>query len=125
MNEKQIRYKYLTNCLVLFAADFSYLKSLHKPDFDIEFELPSELDIGLSLENLEYLYSHNVLKESQKKALISLRENIISVPDPFWTIEELEVNPLWKKIRSEANIVLNLLDEDSRDYDFSIITNFL
>lgn len=124
MKERQIRYKYLLNCLALFAADFQYLMSIDSPTFDIEFELPSELEIGLDIENIDYLQNHKLITADIKNQLIEYRELIISVPDAFWTIEELETNPIWNKVREEGNRILDNLGipKEKRIYDFSMDT---
>lgn len=116
-----IKQKYLQNALILFRASFEYLKKLDSPNFDIEFELPSEFEIGLSIENIHYLFEKKIINESTKNAILEFRDYLLAIPDSFWTFEELEVNPIWNVVREHAELILQQLGITSREYDFSII----
>lgn len=120
MNEIIVRYKNLYNALVLFASNYDYLMSLDSPTFDVEFELGSEFDIGLSDENVEHLFYKRRISQELKDLILEFKELIIAVPDSFWTIEELESNPVWNQVRDQANEILEKLGETDRSYDFSI-----
>jgi hypothetical protein len=124
MEKKQsFNYLYLINSLVLFGADFEYLKSLDGPNFDIEFELGSDFEIGFDQDLLNNLLSEGIIGEGVFKELLDFKEYILLIPDTFWTIEELESNSIWDTVRGKAKELLTLIGEPGKEYNFSIIRN--
>ncbi len=122
MNKNKLyEYKYLINSLILFSASFSYLKSLDSPSFDIEFELGAEFEIGFNEKYLEKLLREKTIDVSIYNKLLDFKKYILLVPDAFWTIYELESNPIWESVREMASELLHLLGENEKKYDFSII----
>jgi len=117
--EEKVAYTNLCDALILFAANFEYLKSIDAPDFDIEFELPSEFEIGLRIENIESLEKQNIINKSIKHDILVLRGYLLNIPDAFWMYDELETNPMWNGARELANEILNKLKITNRKYDFS------
>ena len=117
--EEKVAYTNLCNALTLFAANFEYLKSIDAPDFDIEFELPSEFDIGLTIENINYLETQNIISNTVKHDILELRDYLLEIPDSFWTFDELETNPIWNRARVMANEILDDLGFTDKNYDFS------
>lgn len=119
--KKPIEYYYLLNSLVLFSSDFEYLKSLDSPNFDIEFELGSDFELGFDQSLLDRLLSQKIINLYTYSKIIELKEYILAIPDSFWTIEELESNSIWNSVRENASEILNLLGEGGIGYNFSII----
>jgi hypothetical protein len=118
------RYNNLCNSLRLFAYPFNSLVKLDGPNFDIEFEISSEFDLGLSAENVEFLFTHKKISKSVKDAILDLREDLILIPDVFWTIEELESNSMWDKIRIKSNAILDESKINNKEYDFTVVKIF-
>ena len=115
-------YILLCNALRLYAYNFDNLMAIDGPAFDVEFELSSEFETGLGLENIELLFSHDLISKEIKDAILDLREDLLDIPDSFWTVQELEGNIMWNKIRIKANAILDVMDIKNKNYDFSIET---
>lgn len=114
-------YLYLVNSLVLFAADFKYLKGLDGPDFDVEFDIGSDFEIGFNQDLLDGLLTEGAVTKDVFDGLLDFKAYVLLIPDSFWTFEELEANSIWDTVRAMAGALLSLMGESAIEYNFSVI----
>jgi len=118
-SEKQYRFSYLYNSLALFAMSYDNLMRLDGPAFDIEFELESEFEIGFADVNIDYLYNNKIIPQNIKEELLDFKTFISVIPGSLWAVDEFKTNGVWEAVRRKANAMLNLLEINDREYDFS------
>ncbi len=112
----------LVNALLLYTYGESQLDDMHDLLGNPLHELWEELDYAFTPGLLETIFRNNVLQHEIKSELIEFKIKVKAIPDELWEWDQLDKNPIWQSIRSEADRLLNIMNVNSRTYDTSYTT---
>ena len=110
-------YTNLINSIILFTYDTNKLDALAPILLDPLTELYEELDYAFIPILFETVFYNNLIDESFRNDLLQFKEKVDKIPNEIWDWEYIDTHDEWKKLKIEAEILLNKIGISTRIFD--------
>ncbi len=122
--DKHVNFYYtnIINSLILYTYNVKQLDKMAPILIDPLTELYEELDYAFLPVLFETVFRTKLIDESLRSELLLFKKKVDDIPVEIWNWDLLDTHEIWKKIRFDAEILLNKLNIKTRDYNTDYTT---
>jgi hypothetical protein len=122
--DKHVKFYYtnIINSLILFTYNSEQLKEMTPVLIDPLTELYEELQYAFTQVCFETVFRNKFIADIFKEDLLTFKTHVEEIPNEIWNWEFLDQDETWKRIRDNAEELLNNIGITSRTYNDNFAT---